>query len=148
MEKNNIHISFLEKTLLLFQRSGSITNGRDDIYDHVLSLIDGHFIFGRGIGFYQQVFDTYPHNIVLQLLLEMGFLPVLVLFFFLIAFFFFTFKDNIYDNEWECVLILLFFNSIPRLLVSSYLWQDHVFWLFLFISINVISKKYESTLLK
>lgn len=148
LEKNEINISFLNKTILLFQRSGSITNGRDDIYNHVLSLIQGHVIFGRGIGFYQETFDTYPHNIILHLLLELGIIAVLAFFLYLfVSFYVFFSNDKQIDDE-KPLLIIAFFGSVPRLLLSSYFWQEHIFWLSVFLLIAVVSKKMDRLLMK
>ncbi|PAD40394.1 O-antigen ligase [Terribacillus sp. 7520-G] len=123
-----------------------LLNGRQDLYLNSLEMIKNHIFLGNGIGSYTSSYGIYPHNIVLQLMVEGGIvltIPVLIIITG-IVFFLLTPQDKIEINsEWYLLLLLLFSVAMPRLMFSSYLWQQQSFWLMIFVYfiIRTLNKK-------
>lgn len=56
-----------------------VLSGRDHIWDNAIYLIDENPIFGTGSSFFLANFGTYPHNIILDILLSFGFVGLITL---------------------------------------------------------------------
>src|SRR5699024_3188038 len=118
-----------------------LSSGRDTIYENVIKLILENPIIGKGISYYAVYSEGwYPHNIVLQLMLETGIvltIPILVMILLAIKVSFSSvdkFKGNI---GFKAFILFVFVSSIPRLMLSSYLWKEQFFWLLLFSMLSV-----------
>ena len=72
------------------------------------------FLFGYGIGSYGMLYSGYdgrgyPHNIILEVWVELGLIGVILFIFFLLS----TFKNNIrFENPFFWVILFLFFNAL------------------------------------
>src|SRR5699024_8937004 len=87
---------------------------------------------------------SYPHNILLHLLIEGGVLLVIPFILIIIS----TLKtflkpwfNNQYFDELRLLIIFLFVISLPRLMLSTYLWKIQSFWLLIFIVILVNAQR-------
>jgi len=133
-----IEIATLIKSYYLINSYGliGILNFREEIYKNSFTLFLESPLWGQGIGIYGDIYGWYPHNLFLQLLCEGGLLLTLPITFILIKTIDLLLrpwsKDNVVD-EWRYMLMLLLVVAIPRLLFSSYLWQQQSFWLFIFL---------------
>lgn len=67
----NVFNLIIYKTNIVTKNS-SILNGREDMYNQLLSLMDNKILFGHGIGSVYSIFLEGAHNIYLQLLYELG----------------------------------------------------------------------------
>lgn len=134
-----VSFSFIDKNLRLLQEN-SIGNGRDVIYHNVISGISNHPVIGSGIGEFERVFATYPHNFVLQSWYEGGFVYMCILvipnFYSIVRI---IFNNNI-SNKKKYFFIFIFSLSIIRLLLSFEYWKDLFFWIYLFMSLLLIQE--------
>lgn len=134
-----ISFSFIEKNLKLLQEN-SIGNGRDVIYNNVISGIFNHPFIGNGIGEFEKIFGTYPHNFILQSWYEGGFVFMSIL---VIPNFYSIVKIIFHNNipkERKYFFIFIFSLSIIRLLLSFEYWKDMFFWIYLLISLILIQE--------
>ena len=135
LQKMGIEIATISKSVYKIQTAG-LLNGRDDVYHNAWDLILYNPLFGSGISSYAYHYDGfYPHNIILQLLLEFGIIfsiPFFILLLKSLLISFISLKDDNKYNEFKVFIIFCFVCSIPRLMLSSYFWQDQMFWLMLF----------------
>lgn len=123
-----IKIYFFDKMLFLLEED-NITNGRMDLYSISLDYIIDKPLFGNGVGFFFNMFDSYPHNFILQALLEGGILfAVVLLYFVLMSLYLIIFNKKITIAE-KSILIFLFSASIIRLSVSYEFWKEQFFWM-------------------
>lgn len=142
-----ISFSFIDKNLTLLQEN-SIGNGRDVIYHNVISGISSHPLIGNGIGEFERVFATYPHNFILQSWYEGGFgyMCILVIpnFYSIIRI---IFNNNISKKK-KYFFIFIFSLSIVRLLLSFEYWKDLFFWIYLFMSLLLIQEDLKQYIVK
>lgn len=120
-----------EKTI-----DGSAFNGREYLYQLAFEGIMNKPIFGHGIGSFELLYGTYPHNFILQLLYEGGLIlavPIVVIIFIGI-------KNilNKQNNNLDLAMLITLTSSIslPRLMVSTNLWETQAFWLFIALIIS------------
>ena len=139
-ERMGIHVAALIKSVdLISSNQGELLNNRNIRWSWAIEMIAENPIFGNGIGSYYDRYQTWPHNFILQLFVELGILgalPILILFIRSILWMFF---GNI-DKEEAVMIGFLFSISIPRLMLSSYLWHHPEFWMFMFLCIVSIEK--------
>jgi hypothetical protein len=115
----------------LFDRYTSFnTSGRWDIYKILLNNIDVKNVFGEGLGsFYKLDNDfSYPHNIGLEILYELGFIPFLI---YVVSLFILIFKISHY-NRFMYIEKVVFVSLWYYLIVSQFSAD-------LYMNINVIS---------
>ncbi|MBM7095681.1 O-antigen ligase family protein [Bacillus sp. H-16] len=112
------------------------SSGRDYLYESFFEQIKSNPIFGSGIGITQEVWGVTPHNLFLQIMLEFGFVG-LVIFIGLggLAFYFLA-RIRRVNNDLFLLISIIFSVSVGRLLVSSDIWLRQELWLFISILIN------------
>lgn len=139
-------IAAIIKTYNLLVNEGilGILNGRDVIYINSLELFNKSPIWGHGVGVYADIYGSWPHNIFLQTMIEGGLLfavPIGVL----VALSFWSlikpWPSGTLLEENRLLLLLLFMICIPRLLFSSYLWEQQSFWLMIFVLLRINIKQ-------
>lgn len=145
-------LNFLSYSLVKFQRilnnsDGLIegflssSSGRNKLYPEAISQFQKNYYMPGGIsGFkYEEAGSIihYPHNFLLELLVNFGFLsiPLILLFFYV---FLRSFKNS--DITMKFLLGTFFIFSFTRLLVSSSIWLSTSLWTVL--GLIYISKKY------
>lgn len=131
INKLGIQFNSLEKMVYLIS-NGNITNGRTDIYKIAWEGFLDSPILGNGIGVFTDRFGgphmPFIHNIVLQLLYELGcVLPIPIFLIMINGLWKILFA--ITDEDAKCFFLVLFSASVPMLLLSSELWFNRVFWL-------------------
>ncbi len=104
------------------------TSERDEFYKIAIELISNRPILGYGIfGTVSFLGEYYPHNIFLEVLLQGGFILLILFLFFLLYFFYkLHFAIKFKFNE-DLLLITTIYSFILLLFSSSYL-QEPFFW--------------------
>jgi hypothetical protein len=103
-------------------------SGRSEIWEKAHWMIKENPIYGHGIGSFQDRYGFYSHNIILDLLLFFG---IIGLFVFVIIIFYSLYKV-LKSNELIRLLgFFLFSLWFPKLLFSTYLFEDMGFWCFI-----------------
>lgn len=138
LQSIGIEIAALIKTYNFIEEEGivAILNGRDSIYIRSLELFLQSPIWGHGIGIYGDIYGTYPHNLFLQILTEGGiilFIPIATIIIECVKLLLKPWSRNNLYEDWRYLLLFLFIIAIPRLMFSSYLWQEQSFWLMVFV---------------
>lgn len=134
-----IQIYAIEKILFLYSLD-KIDNGRNTLTD---IAIDG-FIespLGHFIGTFEQITDSYTHNIVLQFAWDFGIIGLI----FICFIYFFSLKHLLslnVENEKIDIYLVIFCSSMIMLLYSSTFWYLPCFWLWLKFILN--KKEYET----
>lgn len=134
-----IHLNWLTKTTYLISVE-SVGSGREQLYaDAQASFAQAPFI-GNGIGSFASTHGgQYPHNLFLESLTDQGiFVTMVLVAFVLYTLIYLILKEK---NDVLLLLIFLFSLSIPRLMISSTIWNSVFFWglVILFFSNNNFS---------
>lgn len=141
LTSNDIHIAAVTKSMDLLSARGisGLLNNRDDRWIWTFELIRKSPIFGNGIGEYANVYGTWSHNIILQLVVEMGLLGCLPIICTMIYILYYIFLKNL---QMDNLILLCFLCSIslPRLMLSSYLWHHPEFWMFVYFGLIAIEQ--------
>jgi hypothetical protein len=134
---NTLNSSSIIRLLTYYQNNfENFDSGRSYILDLFKKDMNVYsYLIGNGIGEFGVRYSSYTHNLITHLLYEIGFMGSLFYIVILIKCFL-----GIITNKKNEFLIFLFCLSIPRLMVSSYLWQDLFFWLFILYGINFYHK--------
>ena len=114
--QNNITIASLEKLLYY----DDFSNGRNIIYRQTMAAIDAHPLLGNGL-FADRVFSTYSHNMVLEILLNYGYLLGIVI---IVCIFGLLFKQlyslkRMNSNKKMLLLLIVSFCAHGKLMVSG-----------------------------
>lgn len=130
----------LAKIRMMFEQ-GIIasSSGRETIFKNALESIKANILLGNGISCWQSNVAlsheySYPHNLILQILLESG---LIGLFFWLFVWYKCA-KNYIYaykyaDKRYHIILAIFISVSFGRLLVSSDIWQRSEYWITIII---------------
>lgn len=138
---------------VLFEDQGSSDKNLNRNYDYPIMIINNNLFTGIGFGNYYNSFadEVYPHNIVLEILCEMG---ILGLFFFLFVTIFFTqgtkFSITKTLNN-ECWCMLLWLPYFIRSMISSDLSENIIVFLsyaVYFFSTNNSNNKEKRTIIE
>ena len=128
LARYDITVNVIDKFLRM-DASGDISNGRDAIDSITWNGIWDAPLVGHGIAqFENNTGIVYPHNFLLQLLYDGGFVLSFIILFPIIR----NLKKKLqrpHINESIC-LLFLFFASVPGALFSGDLWQATTLWLF------------------
>lgn len=116
--------------MIKYYEMGDLSDGRVDIKERALQAISASPIYGYGLSSSEKyTHDAYPHNFILQLLLDGGiilFILILLPMIFMIVRYF---KKGTYLEL--SLVIVLFFSSVPGALFSLDLWTNARFWIFM-----------------
>lgn len=136
---NGYVIKPLFKMIQEFNNADNIGSGRGGLYQWALDILKGNYFIPSGVGsFYLATGHEYPHNMLIELGLEIG-LHAIVFCFYLI---FRAFRQMLYDQtENSKLLVFLFCLSIPRLMVSSTIWENFYFWPMIVLLFDGCSRK-------
>ena len=116
--------------MIKYYEMGDLSDGRGDIQERAIRAISASPIYGYGLSSSEKyTHDAYPHNFILQLLLDGGIilliLVTLPMIFMLVKYF----KNGTYLGL--TLVIVLFFSSVPGALFSLDLWTNARFWVFM-----------------
>ena len=120
-----------------FIYADDISTGRNQIYERAMAAIKESPLLGHGIGFFEYHNNgSYTHNVFLQLFVEFGVviggaaaavLTVISL-------------KTLFAKKSDILMIYLFSQFVPRLLVSSVYWENLFIWSFLYLGLRMLSK--------
>lgn len=140
------NFEFIDRFLLSFERVFSYvsfegidmskTSNRDDFYNLAIKLINEKPFFGYGIFGYQKEMGAYPHNFILEVLLQGG---ICLLFFwlFVLTLFFIKLKKLLSLNSLHhYILAPVIYSSFQLMFSGSYLIEP-LFWFSLCYVFNV-----------
>lgn len=139
-----IQVAALKKSLDLLTMNGAtgLLNNRNDRWEWAFQMIKSSPLIGNGIGEYANRYMTWPHNVFLQILVELGVVLGFPLIYVLVKnIYVLFFKQG--DLEDHVFLGYLFSISFIRLMLSSYLWHHPEFWMFMYMGIIVNNKQKE-----
>lgn len=138
--KTGIHIYAIDKTINLALENRDIDSGRGFLLQKLMTTINTEMqiVFGRGIGFFENTFGVYTHNLFLQYFVEGGvfycLIPV-ILFIILIKKIFVS-----KESEINFYIFLISSTFIPLLLSNVY-WVNPLYWLGIYYIFYSISKQ-------
>ncbi len=134
----DIEVATITKSLILIDQNNGvmgILNNRNYRWEWAFDMIKDHPFFGNGIGEYANVYNTWPHNLFLQMFVEFGFFLMMPLVVSAVRNIYILFNKNI-NNENMILFLFLFLISVPRLFFSSYYWHLSEFWMFIFLGLG------------
>ncbi|WP_462411182.1 O-antigen ligase family protein [Neobacillus sp. Marseille-QA0830] len=128
----------LEKLrMMIIDGIAASSSGRDTLYSSILLYIKQNPVIGYGIGYSDSVLGLFPHNIILQIMLESGLIALTCWF---CLWVFCGYKYRIMSMEKDAGLFiittLVIAVGLGRLLVSSDLWLRPEYWFMLSILVN------------
>jgi O-antigen ligase len=130
-----IGISSRSITMILNNEITTHLSGREYYYQTIIENIKANPLIFKGINASYVILDgSYPHNIFLELIFDLGlviFVPVLFLLVFLSYKTIFSKKSPV--NDIECILFSM---AVPSLLVSGSLWVSWNFWMWLALALK------------
>lgn len=121
-------------SMMINGQSESILNLRFDIWKDVMELLEGHWVDGRGIGYYMSLRQTYPHNVFLDILLHSGVIWM-ILFCVLFSKTLFEIKRMHSIDKRNFAISMLLLWLIP-MNMSLTLWQYTPFWIYFWIVLS------------
>ena len=134
--KFSISIPSLERAIWQMNNN-DILSGRGDLYIKAIQMFTNKTLIGNGIGSFPALNGgIYPHNFILEFLCEFGIILTLIIIILIISGVILTFS-NIENND-KLFLLFLFSLSIPRLMLSSSIWYNSMFWMYIIYTINYI----------
>ena len=144
LDSVGISVAFIDKYIYLLQE-GDVSHGRINIYILALKGFLNSPIWGNGISTFEaNTGYEFPHNVFLQFLYDGGLLLAVPLFIALIRGLINIYKmKNIEMKDQKVFILLLFFVSIPRMMVSAESWRIMPFWIMLSM-INQVHRNHEN----
>ena len=110
------------------QNNDKLFSGRIDIWGNAFEMFIKNPFIGAGTGAFQANYGFYSHNIILDVLLQYGFIGFVLFFTAITKSFINIIKSQLYIK----LLGLLFFSLwFPKLFFSLYFYKEIGFWLFL-----------------
>ena len=135
------------RTLTMLSSSDTVNmTGREEIYDTLISIIQNDPLTIRGINAEWSLFGIYAHNIILELLYQLGFIlgGIALIYIFWRAFQ--TLLFNKLDSK-RIFCIVLIFSSLPPLFFSGSFWASQMFWMWMAVYSKIaILDKYKDEL--
>lgn len=141
-ESMSFNVESLEKMYRLIE-TGNIINNRKELYACAWNGFLESPIIGNGVGGFSVKYGTWTHNFILQLLYEGGILLAPLVLVPLIENCLFVLKEKRITGDEYSLFVLFFSASVPRLLISTELWNTQSFWM-LFAFCMLIRNKYKS----
>lgn len=136
IEYTNADLFFLNKSEQLSEGNNDISNGRFSLYSDAIAGISDYPLLGQGIAAFENNYNRYPHNFILQILYEGG---VVLLIIILHGFFKFFNKSYIVKINKNNLVFICFIMclSFTELLFSSVFWKSQIFWFLIgYVSFN------------
>jgi len=124
------------RTLNMLIADADNSTGRDKIYELLIMNIKESPFVVRGINSDYVLLDgIYAHNIVLEIIYDFG----IIIGGIILLFLFFNIIKTLFKIPTSNGLIIcciLMFASIPKLFISSTLWEEYSFWMWLMICLK------------
>lgn len=128
--------------MISMMQSGTADNGRDEIYMMGIEVFKTGPLIGRGVGYFESLSGgIYVHNIILELLCEIGIVGTICVFALIMGNFVKIFlKKRIREQE-IVFYIILFLVTVPLLCFSSSYWLLPSYWLYFGVIIRNLDVK-------
>lgn len=107
------------------------SSGRDELLDMSIDIIKNSSYMPNGIGYFEYITDgtqPYPHNILLEICITFGIVGLILFLVFLVRIVY-KFKTIQSDEYFKNTIIIIFIYSSIRLMLSSSLWKESLFWI-------------------
>ena len=111
-----------------FRDTESFFSGRFDIWQNAWNMFLSKPILGHGAGYFHAVHGTYPHNIVLDILVTYGIIGIIAIGLLIFMSFYKLAKNNGQNKLLGLLFLSLWF---PKLVFSVYFIVDEGFWAFI-----------------
>ena len=111
----------------------NLLSGRDVIWENSIYTFNKNPILGNGIGYFESKFNTYTHNIFLDILISFGLLGFIILSITLAISFYKIIKTQ--DPSQKLFLMMAFILSFPKLLLSTTYYSEFYIWIILFYTL-------------
>lgn len=127
----NIDVLFFTKSIDKLNTS-TIASHREDLYSSFLRSDFLTFIFGNGVGGFEEQFGTYAHNVILQKWSDFGIIGLIWILFVMVMVFVALIKDG---TNRDIFLIILGSTIFPLMFSFTY-WLYPCFYLLEFLSLR------------
>ncbi len=124
------HLGINARSILTLINFSEFDSGRSEIYDVLLKSIAARPLSIRGIAADRVLLGVYSHNVFLELLFEFGILFGGLVVGVIIVCIGRTVLESI-PSDRRTVCLVFMFSSVPELMISSSLWENHIFWLWI-----------------
>lgn len=139
-----LHVNAVEKSVYFLRGGMGIDNGRSEIFKMSWELIRKSPLVGSGVGALQKYYGVeYPHNILLQLLYEIGIIGTVIVVVFLMRGVISNFLrikthpdfgNAVFQNQ--IFEYFIFLSTVGYLLFSLSYWRYQPFWLYVAITLT------------
>lgn len=148
MEDMGIFISVIWKNYWLLTTPGqTLIHGREDFYINVFCDLDiTSFLVGHGVGAYENIYESYVHNIFLQAFYECGIVGIGFIIFVYAVFIkmMFNKRNTVYERE---IYIMLFVLTLVKLCLSDIHWKVSLFWFVIAFLFDKLERKKSKNML-
>lgn len=138
------NVGIIIKTRALLQR-GDVFNGRFQLWLTAIDFIKANPVKGYGFESFARLTYgkyPYPHNFILQLILDCGIIGIIPLINILKSIIYF-FENKISNNDNKIFLLLLLTITVPILLFSNNIWKYSSLWILYGFFTRIKGEKYE-----
>ena len=132
-----ITIRSINKTLILLSK-GNVSNNRSDLYREAIHVFLREPILGNGVGYYEKIKGIYVHNILLQVMCELGLIGAIGIIVW--GYQVFMVLWNKIDTEISIFGVAVYTMTYFTLLSSGDYWSTPIFWMSFFFIINHYKK--------
>lgn len=116
------------------------SSGREILYERALKMIKDSYLIPRGLGYYEFVTGyNYPHNIILDMFIILGFFAIPITIYFFVIFIKTYFYSN--NESMKLILMTLLIFILCRLFFSGTFINEPAIWTILGILIAKINYK-------
>lgn len=136
--------SYASKNILVMLNSVSLEDNLGDryyLYKNSIEAINSHLLFGMGIGKFQDVYNIYPHNIILDIYVTFGIIVgtgiIVALVILGIKSFALTKNSGI---EIKVILVFISCNMIKLLFSKTFIYEQS-FWLYIVFCLNLLNNR-------
>ena len=104
------------------------------------------FLVGHGVGAYENIYESYVHNIFLQAFYECGIVGIGFIIFVYAVFIkmMFNKRNTVYERE---IYIMLFVLTLVKLCLSDIHWKVSLFWFIIAFLFDKLERKKSKNML-
>lgn len=134
---NTIADEYELRWLLKFVASDDVSNNRSPLYAEAIQGFIDSPIWGNGIAKFHN-YQTYPHNIFLEMMYETGIIMLVPFSFYLFKAASMIIKCKSHKYIDYRLVTFLFLISIIKLLFSSFFWREPAYWMLMWMVISIV----------
>ncbi len=140
LQSKDIYSYSIRSMYNMFSGVSNGLSGRDKIWKNAIEYFQESFIWGNGIGSFQNKYGIYTHNIFLEILTSYG---VIGMFVFLTLSSIYVYKIHKSIGDYKVILIMFMVMGIFPLMLSIYTFKWQYFWIFIIMSLKKIPEEYK-----